>query len=185
MSERIELWATVRKGCVHAYYRDPDFAARVRRPDEQIVHLVELREGEPHPDKVDVTIEDMRDQRDAAIERAEKAEAEIANVEALANKLGMEAMDTERKRLKDIIEGLRGQIEWLIKEHAQECDDFHDAKADERARFERETAARLLANPQYDWNNDNRVFSLDIPSAVKMARQLADACFGAKEAGNG
>ena len=145
MSERIELWATVRNGCVHAYYRDPDFAARVRRPDEQIVHLVELRDGEPHPDETAKTIA-------ALTERAEKAEATVR-----AREMEIDYLRNILKQFED--GGMSGR-------------ELREAKADERAWFERECAMRFRA--AYLTHGDGDF------SELEEARKLADHFWGTK-----
>jgi len=123
-----------------------------KKPGEDIVRLVEPCDGEPHPDKVDAAIEDMRDQRDAAIERADTAE------------LAVKARDAEIMALRSILKqfedgGMSGR-------------ELREAKADERAWFERECAMRFRA--AYLTHGDGDF------SELEEARKLADHFWGTK-----
>ena len=166
MSEqRIELWATAREGFIRAYYRDHDLAMRMRHPDEQIVRLVEIREGEPHPDKVREITDELQAQAIDTNNRLEKAEREL--------KAATERAEKAEKAWR-----------YLVKT-------IDDANTNERARYERETAARLLA-AEYGAPDDEISFenAIEVESywqrramwAKRTASVLAAACFGAKEA---
>lgn len=82
MSEqRIERWAVMLRGEVQDVYTSRDHAvmhAREIGNEAEVVHLVEIRDGEriagPGESAPWSVVEEARRERDAAIERAEKAE---------------------------------------------------------------------------------------------------------------
>lgn len=159
MSEqRIELYATANDGFIRAYYRDRDLAMRMRHPDEQIIRLVEIRDGEPHPDDVPATIA-------ALTERAEKAEAAL-------------------KSFQPVIGGPTSLADWTIwKDRAYSAEEKLD---DERARFERDVMRESYqrALTQMHWSANDLTES-GLTYAQWSARQardeaavLTDAAFG-------
>ena len=203
MSEqRIELYATANDGFIRAHYRDRDLAMRMRHPDEQIIRLVEIRDGEPHPDDVGMMLADAKLRSDAATERAEKAEAEVkrltiddqryvsvktleetrAAYDAVCRAAVKRADQAEATVMaRDVeIDTLRSILK-QFEDGGMSGREAREAKADERARFERECAAKLIGQNRYDWNNDNRVYTIETKTAIDEARKLADHYFGAKE----
>ena len=146
MSEqRIERFMLVRhRMAVRAFCFATVGELRDSWPDGDYVRLVEIRDGEPDPDGSAEHIAALTD-------RAEKAEVIVR-----ARDAEIEVLRAFLKQFED--GGMSGR-------------EVREAKADERARYERETAARLLAGP-----------CSTIEAAMSKARQLADACFGANEA---
>lgn len=167
MSEqRIERFMLVRhRMAVRAFCFATVGELRDSWPDGDYVRLVEIREGEPHPDKVREITDELQVQAIDASNRLEKAERELKAAIERAEKAEVivRARDAE-------IEVLRAFLK-QFEDGGMSGREVREAKADERARYERETAARLLAGP-----------CSTIEAAMSKARQLADACFGAKEA---
>mgnify|MGYP003420736195 FL=1 len=78
MSEqRIERWIVREPNGFEWVENTRADALKLKDPDDVIIRLVEIRDGEPHPDDVGMMLADAKLRSDAATERAEKAEAEV------------------------------------------------------------------------------------------------------------
>jgi len=140
------------------------------------------------------------EKRDAAIERAEKAEAALER--ATRDDGGWVPVKTlnEVQAMFDAAYKRANQAETTVAARDVEIDylrnilkqfedggmsgrEVREAKADERARFERETAAKMLAALWgSDWNGD----ADDATERILVrAAKLADHYFGAKEDAKG
>lgn len=139
------------------------------------MRLVEIRDGDTIMSQAtrDMNLALAREQINAAIERAEKAEHELIEMAVRAEKAETQLDATIRSE---------EETNKFARAWAERAKNAESQLNDERGRFERETAAKLIGQNRYDWNNDNRVYTIETKTAIDEARQLADHYFGAKEA---